>query len=148
MSKNWKATSKGSYKDPRNYAGVVIVLMYAFAFYPPLVFAFSLRREIRNCKGLWVLSASYRNAGIYCSPWHIPPILHLPGNGMALSTPEESLSLYAFAQERPSVTPLLRVRRLKAEEKHLKMLLSPRFSESLRVKITAKMISRLRKSLG
>lgn len=49
MSKNWKATSKGSDKDPRNYVGIVIVLVYVFTFFLPLVFVFSLRREIRDC---------------------------------------------------------------------------------------------------
>lgn len=45
------------------------------------------------------------------------------------------------------MTPLPRVRRLKAEEKHLKMLLSPRCSESPKGK-AIKMLLTLRKNSG
>lgn len=58
------------------------------------------------------------------------PHVYLPTAPSPFPSGEVALSLFLFAQGKTFMTPYPGVKRLKAEEKHLKMLLSLRCSES------------------
>ena len=73
-----------------------------------------------------VTNIPFRNPGIPCDISPPPP----SERALALSRSRGlSLSLYVCAQGKSFMIPSPRVRRLKAEEKHLKILLSLRCSE-------------------
>lgn len=107
---------------------VLLLSLYLCCFSSSCFCFFLGNWEKGNCKGWWVLSTSFRNSGTSCSPR-----MYIPSNP-PLSPPLEkgpwhfflsrgvSLSLYAFPQGKFFVSLWSRVRRLKAEEKYLKML--------------------------
>lgn len=104
-------------------------------FLPP-VFAFSLRsknREIVRVNGFWehmFWAFPLEMRAPAATPWCISTPQHPQERALALFLLQRNPFLSLFAQAKSFVASLPRVRRLKAEEKHLQMLLSPRSSES------------------